>query len=140
LGRDKPGIVRDPVRKKYLVDGPEERVRQGVVRFLIERHRVPAGLIAIEQAVAGAPRSYRFDIVVHDSTGKPWMVVECKAPAIRVGQQGFDQIGRYNYVLKAPFMMITNGTDNYCCSVNESSGELTFLDSLPVFPTGGTST
>ena len=134
MGKIKSWVIRDPVRQKYLVDGPEERVRQGFISFLTHTHGVPPGLISVEKSVPGSARSYRFDIVVHDRGGNPWMVVECKAPEIAVEQQGFDQLGRYNQYLKAPFMLLTNGIDHYCCSYDQTSGGIDYLEHLPVFP------
>lgn len=126
--------VHDVVRQKSVADGPEERVRQAMLLFLIEKHGIPRGLISVETAVSGALRSYRSDILVHDRSGAPWMLIECKAPDIRLTQSGFDQLGRYNRHVKAPYLVISNGTAHYCCSVDSESGTISFLNTLPEFP------
>ena len=136
MGRGLDGSVRDTIRKISVSDGPEERVRQAFLLFLIEKHGVPAGLIAVESAVKGASRSYRSDILVYDRSGAPWMLIECKAPRIGLNQSGFDQLGTYNRHIKAPFMVITNGTEHYCCAVDSKTGTLSFLETLPEFPPG----
>ena len=135
MGRGPEGYVRDTIRKKSVADGPEERVRQAFLLFLTEDHGVPAGLISVESAVKGASRSYRSDILVYDRSGSPWMLIECKAPGISLNQSGFDQLGRYNRHIKAPYMVITNGTVHYCCAVESKTGTLSFLETLPGFPT-----
>jgi type I site-specific restriction endonuclease len=140
VSRKQSKIIRDPIRKQFLIDGPEERVRQGVIQFLVRVQGIPEGLISTEKEVAGGTRTYRFDIVVFDSEGQPWMVIECKAPNISVGQRGFDQLGRYNYHLKAPFMMLTNGVDHYCCSASRNTSDIKFLESFPAYPSKDTST
>ena len=131
---------RDPIRRQFIVNGPEERVRQGVIQHLTKVQGIPAGVISIEKEVPGGTRTYRFDVVIFDSSGLPWMVVECKAPNIAIGQRGFDQLGRYNHHLNAPFMMLTNGVDHYCCSVNRNTSEIVFLESFPVYPSQNTCT
>ena len=61
------------------------------------------------------------------------MIVECKAPEVKIVQKTFDQIARYNYNLKVPFLVVTNGVRHFCCSVNYKSDEIIFLDQIPNF-------
>lgn len=51
----------------------------------------------------------RCDTVVWDTHGQPAVIVEYKAPSITISQQVFDQIVRYNMVLKARLLMVSNG-------------------------------
>ncbi|MBK7524883.1 MAG: type I restriction enzyme HsdR N-terminal domain-containing protein [Saprospiraceae bacterium] len=73
----------------------------------------------------------RFDIVIYDKTSKPYILIECKAFTVDITQEVFDQIGVYNLVIQAPFLLATNGILSYCFCQNHHSGKFTFLSSLP---------
>ncbi len=135
MGRSPGGRVHGQIRNKSVSDGPEERVRQAILTFLIDKKGVPKGLISVESGVRGAEKKYRSDILVHDRTGAPWMLIECKAPGIRLNQSGFDQMGKYNRYIKAPYMVLSNGTDHYCCVVDRMAGTFSYLETLPDYPT-----
>lgn len=132
--RDPKGQVHDVVRRKNVSAGPEEKVRQALIAYLVDMETIPKGLISVEAAVKGSANRYRSDIVIYDRGGEPWMVVECKAPSISISQEGFNQLSRYNRFINAPFMMITNGADHFCCAVDAASGDLTFSNSFPHYP------
>jgi len=121
--------MRDPIREKQVADTPEERVRQAVIRMLMESMGIPAALIAVERSVLINGSIRRPDIIIHSRTGEPWMVVECKAPKVQINQGTFDQVSNYNRVLQAPFLFVTNGEDHLCARVDGSS--ITFLENLP---------
>ena len=53
----------------------------------------------------------RYDLVVFDDELQPYMVVECKAPHVKLTQQVADQAARYNAVLRAPIVCVTNGVE-----------------------------
>lgn len=76
----------------------------------------------------------RCDTVVFDRTGRrPLMIVEYKAPHIAVSQRTFDQIARYNIVLKTPWLVVSNGMNHYCCRVDSDAGTYSFVDRLPTY-------
>lgn len=126
-------MIFDPIRRRYVRLTPEEWVRQHFIQFLIRERGYPGSLIAIEKAFTyqGMPR--RADIVVHDRSGKPVLIAECKAPEITITQDSFDQIARYNAVLKARYLVVTNGLTHYCCLIDREEQTYHFLDDLPVF-------
>lgn len=122
----------DPVRKKQVADTPEERVRQAVIKMLTTQLGVPAALMAVEKAIRVQDEVRRPDIVVHDRGGRPWMVIECKAPDIAISQQTLDQAANYNRILKAPFLFVSNGREHFCARVEGL--KIDFLDELPEWP------
>lgn len=124
--------MRDPVRKKQVADTPEERVRQAILRMLTEQQGIPGSLMAVEKAISVQGEIRRPDVVVHDRDGQPWMVIECKAPSVSVSQRTLDQAANYNRVLKAPFVLVTNGSVHYCARVDGST--ITYLDDFPAWP------
>ena len=97
------------LRRKWLVLTPEEEVRRRVVRHLTERLSVPPTHIAEEYPVRLNGQPQRADIVVFDVALKPWLVVECKAPDVAITQSVIDQVVRYNSVLGACQVVVTNG-------------------------------
>ena len=125
-------VILDTLRKKYVPLTPEEWVRQHFVQYLIHERQVPASLIALEMAFPFQNTHYRADIVVHDRAIEPVMVVECKRPSVKITQQTFNQIGVYNSVIRARYLVVTNGLQHFCCRVDD--GQLIFLSSIPAYP------
>ncbi len=125
--------IYDPLRQRYVRLTPEEWVRQHVVQFLVRGRGVPRGLVAVERAFAYQGMTRRADVVVHDRRARALLMVECKAPAVPVTQSAFDQVARYNKVLRAPFLMVTNGRTHYCCRIDRARGTYRFLPDLPAY-------
>lgn len=108
-----------PIRRKWLVTTPEEMVRQLLIIHLIEIG-YSKNRIAVEKKLLVNGKDKRFDIVVTDEQGKPLILTECKAPGIPVDQAVFDQAARYNMVIDAPYLLISNGLDNCFCFVDHA--------------------
>ncbi|MCK0132125.1 type I restriction enzyme HsdR N-terminal domain-containing protein [Flavobacteriaceae bacterium F08102] len=122
-------FIFDIIRKKYIVLTPEEWVRQHVIHFLHEYKGYSRSLIAVEKQLKLYSLTKRFDILVFDRSGHPFIAVECKAPSVPIRQDTFDQIARYNMTLKAKYLMVTNGLKHYFCSLNEQG--YSFLEDIP---------
>jgi hypothetical protein len=75
--------------------------------------------------------SKRYDIVIFNSDGSIFLVVECKQPDVMISQNTFDQIARYNFTLKATYLMVTNGINHYFCQMDFENEKYTFLKELP---------
>jgi len=133
--REEKAVIYDPIRQTYVRLTPEEWVRQHFVQYLIQELDVPAGLVAVEAPFAFEGQSWRADVVAHDRQAAPLVLVECKAPSVSIGQDAFDQGARYNLVLEAPFLVVTNGQTHYACRVDLEAGDYTFLDDLPDYDT-----
>lgn len=73
----------------------------------------------------------RYDVVVFNPDGSIFLLVECKAPEIKISQQTFDQIARYNLALKAEYLMVTNGLEHYFCQMDFENERYHFLQELP---------
>ena len=60
-------------------------------------------------------------------------MVECKAPKIKITQQVFDQIARYNLALNSELLMVTNGLEHYFCNIDYETEGYYFLKELPIY-------
>jgi hypothetical protein len=127
--------VFDPVRKKYVALTPEEWVRQHFLQFLIVMKNFPPSLLSVESTIRYNKLSKRCDIVAFSASGKPILIVECKAPEIVIGQDVFQQIAMYNFTLKVRYLVVTNGMESYICIVDHEKGMISFLEDLPDFMT-----
>ncbi len=130
---DNKVFIFDEIRKKFVMLQPEEWVRQHVVRFLIEERNFPKSLINVEKELTINRLTKRYDVVVFSKSGEVFLVVECKAPTIPITQDVFDQVARYNLVLKSQFLMVTNGLQHYFCQMDYQNNKYVFLKDLPHF-------
>ena len=121
-------LIFDELRKKYVNLTPEEWVRQHILRMLKEK-KYPTSLTSVEKEIKLFSTKKRFDILVSDSKGKPILLVECKAPDVKLTQKVFDQLSRYNTVLKAPLLMVSNGIKHYYLKFENN--EYQFLEACP---------
>jgi predicted type IV restriction endonuclease len=125
--------IFDGSRKKYVVCTPEEWVRQHFINYLVQDHRYPKSLFRIEGSLAYNTLQKRSDILVHDRTGKPWMLVECKSPSIKLSQRAFNQVAIYNMTVGAKYIAVTNGMVHFCCLAPKPGQAGKFLDEFPQF-------
>lgn len=125
--------VFDPIRKKYVALTPEEAVRQQFIHFLSTERGVPQSLIAVEGSLTLNGMQKRFDILVYNRNGNALLLVECKAPTVKINNNTFEQIARYNLSLKVPYLVVTNGDSNYCCRVNFENQSINFLKNIPFY-------
>ena len=125
--------IFDVVRKKFVVLQPEEWVRQHVLHFLIEEKNYPLSHINVEKQLTINSLKKRYDIVVFNSDGSIHILVECKAPEIKISQKTFDQIAQYNLQLNASYLMVTNGIQHLYCAMDFKQEKYTFLRQIPDF-------
>ncbi len=124
--------IFDGIRKKYVVLTPEEWVRQHFVHYLTIMLSYPKALVKIEGGLHYNQLAKRSDIVVFNRSGKPWMIVECKAPEIELTERAAQQVSVYNSAHNAEYIVLTNGIRHLCFDV--SSG-IKSLGTLPDYPT-----
>ena len=125
--------VFDRLRKRYVALTPEEWVRQHFVEYLIEEKQFPAALMANEVSLTQNGIKRRCDTLVANREGQPLVIVEYKAPEIEITQQVFDQIVRYDMVLRARYLMVSNGMSHYCCQIDYENNTYSFLNDIPEY-------
>ncbi|MCG8477269.1 MAG: type I restriction enzyme HsdR N-terminal domain-containing protein [Cytophagales bacterium] len=124
--------IYDIVRRKYLVLTPEEWVRQHVVHTLVGSLGYSKSLLRLEGGVAFNRLHKRSDIVAYDQQGKSFLLVECKAPHVRIDEKVWHQAAVYNQEIGAPYVLLTNGLQHVCC--RQEGRRYTQMKELPVFP------
>jgi hypothetical protein len=125
--------IFDEIRKKFILLTPEEWVRQHVVQFLLQDKKYPKSYINVEKLIKINDLSKRYDGVVFQPNGEIFLLIECKAPEVSISQQTFDQIARYNLVLKAKYLMVSNGLNHYFCQMDFENEKYVFLKELPEY-------
>ena len=125
--------IFDDIRKKFILLTPEEWVRQHVVQFLLLDKKYPKSYINVEKLIKINNLNKRYDLVVFQPNGEIFLLIECKAPEVSISQQTFDQIARYNLVLKAKYLMVTNGLNHYFCQMDFENEKYVFLKELPEY-------
>lgn len=123
--------IFDEIRKKFIILTPEEWVRQHVVQFLLEEKKYPKSLINVEKVLKVNGLRKRYDVVVFNPDGSIYILIECKAPQIKIAQSTFDQIARYNMTMQSQFLMVTNGLNHYFCQMDFENEKYQFLQELP---------
>lgn len=128
---DEKLYIFDIIRRKFLLITPEEWVRQHVLHWLINHHHYPKSLIRTESGLQYNQLAKRTDILVYNRNGLPFMLVECKASFVPLTQQVLEQAIRYNAILKAPYLLISNGLDHLLFEICQ--GEAIPMSQLPIF-------
>jgi hypothetical protein len=121
----------DDIRKKHILLTPEEWVRQHFVQYLINQKGYPKSLIKLEGGLKLHGKARRTDIVVFNNEGERILLIECKAPSVKIDQKVFDQVARYNMVHKVALLAVSNGMEHYYCRINFESRDYKFIEELP---------
>ncbi len=132
--QDGLAYIYDPIRKKYLVQTPEEVVRQLFLAYLMEEKNYPKNRIRTEKMLKVNELTKRCDILSYDWEMNPHLLVECKAPNINITDATLRQVAAYNMPLRVKYLVLTNGLVNYCCQMDYINADWNFLDSIPIFP------
>ncbi|MBE9601314.1 type I restriction enzyme HsdR N-terminal domain-containing protein [Pedobacter sp. MC2016-24] len=129
--KDKQYFIFDEIRRKHLVLTPEEWVRQHFIQHLILHRKFPKSLIQVEGGLSLNKLQKRTDIVIFNNQGERLMIIECKAPSVKISQATFDQAARYNSVHKAKWLVVTNGLRHCYAVINHQTEQFAFVEELP---------
>ncbi len=130
--REGQTTIYDFLRHRYIRLTPEEWVRQHFTHFLVEHKGYPTALLANEVTIDVNGVARRCDSVLYKAAGgMPRMIIEYKAPHIHITQSVFQQIYSYNSVLRADYLIVSNGINHYCCHVDYDNMRVDFLKDIP---------
>jgi hypothetical protein len=125
--------IHDPLRNKFVALTPEEWVRQNFVNYLINHKGYSPALMANEVQLTLNGMSRRCDTVLYTQALQPRMIIEYKAPHVKITQKVFDQICRYNIVMKVEYLIVSNGLQHFCCRVDYDNNSYAFLQEIPEY-------
>ncbi len=131
----KGSLIYDPFRRKYVALTPEEWVRQHFLNYLSEVLGYPKGLIQVEAGFRLNSMLRRADILVHDRAGQPVLIVECKAPEVKINQAVFDQIINYNFSYGVQYLVVTNGITHFSGKIDKELHTFVLMDHIPDYET-----
>lgn len=126
-------FIYDEIRKKNIMLTPEEWVRQHIIHFLINHHNYSKNYIKVEKQIKVNDRLKRFDVLVYNKEGSPFLLIECKAPTVKISQATFSQIATYNMNLKVPYLIVTNGLNHFICKIDFEKNSFEYLKEIPEF-------
>ena len=125
-------FIFDLIRKKWLVLTPEEWVRQHWVCYLTIDLKVPIANISVESGIKVIARQKRTDLIVYKNS-VPILLLECKAPEIKINQKVLNQIVNYNRVHKVKFLVLSNGLEHLHFQINYQESEIVPMKNLLEF-------
>ena len=125
--------IFDFLRRRYVALTPEEWVRQHFIHFLVEHKSYPQGLLANEVELSVGDKSLRCDSVLYDRALRPRMIVEYKAPHIKLTQKVFQQIATYNLLLHVDYLVVSNGIEHHCVKMDYENEKYLFLEDIPEY-------
>lgn len=126
--------IFDGIRKKFVVLTPEEWVRQNFIEYLKREKNYPETLMAVEKQIAVNGMQRRFDLLVYTRNGQPLLIAEFKAPEIKITQEVFDQVVRYNMALRVEKVIVSNGLQHFACEIDYVNNSFSYLPEIPAFP------
>lgn len=126
-------FILDVIRRRYVALTPEEWVRQHFVHYLITYKGFPRTLMANEVQLSLNGTKKRCDTVLYKRDLTAQMIMEYKAPDVKITQAVFDQIGRYNLVLHVDYLVVSNGLCHYCCRMDYEHNTYRFLPDIPAY-------
>lgn len=126
-------FILDIVRKKYVVLTPEEWVRQHFIHLMINHLKYPKSLLRVESGLSYFKSKKRSDITLRDKNGELFLVVECKAPDVKLDQKTLNQVSVYNKELQARYVAMTNGMTHFIWFFDSKNGQYTQLPKFPEY-------
>lgn len=121
--------IFDPFRKKWVRLTAEEWVRQSFLNHLVSVLGYPKGRTGTEVSVKYHSLSRRADAVVFDDSGNPQVIIECKAPEVKLTEDVFYQACMYNRPLRAKWLFLTNGLQHMAADI--SGDKVVFFLQMP---------
>ena len=136
----KKGRIWSHVRRKWLVETPEEAVRQQYLLTLCNEYEFAIDQIAEEMKLTGrGSGSARADFViwrtVEDKAEEnvPFIIVECKSDNVTIKQQDYHQGENYARICGAPFFVTHNTRETKYWKVRKDKvpGHIEEIENIP---------
>jgi hypothetical protein len=128
---DDKTMIFDAIRRKFVALTPEEWVRQNFIEYMKHEKNYPENLMAVEKQVKINGLLRRFDLLVYNRYGQPLLIAEFKAPEVKITQDVFDQVVRYNMALKVEKIIVSNGLQHFACEIDYTKNSYSYLREVP---------
>jgi hypothetical protein len=126
-------FIFDAIRKKFVVLTPEEWVRQNFIRYLKTDKKYPESLMTVEKQIMVNNNPRRFDLLIYTRNGQPHLIAEFKAPNVKITQETFNQVVRYNMALRVERVVVSNGLQHFACEIDYEKNSFSYLPEIPEF-------
>lgn len=124
-------VIFDSQRRQFVALTDEEWVRQHFVHLLTDYMGYPPTLLANEVQLSIGEKKLRCDSVLYGTDAKPKMIIEYKAPKVKITQKVFDQISAYNLLLHVDYLIVSNGKETYCFKMDYENETYHSLSAIP---------
>ena len=131
--KDNVIFVNCLIRKKKIVLTPEEWVRQHYINYLSVHLLYPLSFISVEKELNYFGLKKRWDIVVYNNLFNPIILVECKAPNIKLNQEALKQVFTYQNKLNCKFIVLSNGIEHSNWQVDQLKKKITEVYEIPIY-------
>ena len=121
------------IRKKKIILTPEEWVRQHYINFLSLHLQYPLSFISVEKELNYFGLKKRWDIVVVNNLFEPIILVECKAPNIKLNQEAHKQVFSYQNKLNCEYIVLSNGIEHINWKVELSKKKIIEISQIPIY-------
>lgn len=101
-------FIFDCSRKSWLLLTPEEWVRQHWIHYFLTQKGYSTSALVTEKEIILNGLTKRIDLLITEKT-RPKILVECKAPHVKLTEKTFEQTARYNSVIGAERIILSNG-------------------------------
>jgi len=119
------------IRKKAIILTPEEWVRQHLIAFFIKELSYPQGLMSVEKNIKYGDLDKRWDLAVFNTNQDCFLLMECKAPNVKITKTVFEQSLLYYKKLQADYLVMSNGLNHVIMKKNKSSNRFEKIDVFP---------
>ena len=119
------------IRKKAIILTPEEWVRQHLIAFFIKELSYPQGLMSVEKNIKYGNLDKRWDLAVFNTNQDCFLLMECKAPNVKITKTVFEQSLLYYKKLQADYLVMSNGLNHVIMKKNKSSNRFEKIDVFP---------
>jgi len=131
--KDNVIFVNCLIRKKKIILTPEEWVRQHYINFLSLHLQYPLSFISVEKELNYFGLKKRWDIVVFNNLYEPIILVECKAPNIKLNLEALKQVFTYQNKLNCEFIVLSNGIEHLQWQVDRLKKTIIEVSQIPIF-------
>ncbi|CAM4121810.1 type I restriction enzyme HsdR N-terminal domain-containing protein [Cytophagaceae bacterium 50C-KIRBA] len=125
--------IFDPIAKKYRLLSPEEWVRQHCLQYITSHLHYPCGMIQIEGGISINQLQRRSDIQIFAKDGTVFMIIECKAPHVKLTEVTWQQISQYQKQINSKYLVLTNGLETKLLEIDLLHQKTNTLTQFPIY-------